>query len=173
MGPSFPQNQWVPFYTFQKSVGSAEHTEPKLTTSLPYMAELEFFAKQRLQNCYYPTLLVPGTSPVDAMTTRVVVIGLSKSTLARIHKYLGNVLCRDNQKLLSVLMMSQNYLIFLFEGKGRSNRQINCLGIPFVHKECMYKKSNQSFFTMQESDGKCIFSRCTKLPLHNYRDIKN
>ena len=34
MGPSFPQNPWVPFYAFQKSVGSAEPTEPTLTTPL-------------------------------------------------------------------------------------------------------------------------------------------
>ena len=29
-----PQNPWVPFHTFQKSVGSAEPTEPTLTTPL-------------------------------------------------------------------------------------------------------------------------------------------
>ena len=31
MGPYFPQNPWVPYYTFQKSVGSVE---PTLTTHL-------------------------------------------------------------------------------------------------------------------------------------------
>ena len=35
MGTSFPQNPWVLFYTFQKSVGSVESTEPKLTTPSP------------------------------------------------------------------------------------------------------------------------------------------
>ena len=34
MGPSFSQNLWVPFHTFQKSVGSMEPTEPTLTTLL-------------------------------------------------------------------------------------------------------------------------------------------
>ena len=32
--PMDPQNPWVPYHTFQKSVGSAEPTEPTLTTSL-------------------------------------------------------------------------------------------------------------------------------------------
>ena len=34
MDPSFPKNPWVPFNTFQKSVGSVEPTEPTLTTPL-------------------------------------------------------------------------------------------------------------------------------------------
>ena len=34
MDPSFSQNPGVPFYTFRKSVGSAEPTEPTLTTPL-------------------------------------------------------------------------------------------------------------------------------------------
>ena len=33
-GPYYPQNPWVPFYTFKNSVGSAEPTEPTLTTPL-------------------------------------------------------------------------------------------------------------------------------------------
>ena len=32
VGPSFFHNPWVPFYTFQKSVGSTEPTKPMLTT---------------------------------------------------------------------------------------------------------------------------------------------
>ena len=34
MDPSFPQNQWAPLHTFQKSMGSVEPTEPTLTTPL-------------------------------------------------------------------------------------------------------------------------------------------
>ena len=37
MGPSFPQNPWVPFYTSQKFVGSVEPTEPMLTTPLYHL----------------------------------------------------------------------------------------------------------------------------------------
>ena len=37
MDPSFSQNPWVPFYVFKKSVGSAEPTEPTLTTPLGHI----------------------------------------------------------------------------------------------------------------------------------------
>ena len=37
MDPSLPQNLWVLFYTFQKSVGSMEPTEPTLTTPLAHV----------------------------------------------------------------------------------------------------------------------------------------
>ena len=40
MDPSLPQDLWIPFYTFQKSVGSMEPTEPTLTTPLAYWAVL-------------------------------------------------------------------------------------------------------------------------------------
>ena len=45
MDPSFSQNLWVPFYTFQKSVGSTEPTEPTLTTPLDSECCVKAFEK--------------------------------------------------------------------------------------------------------------------------------
>ena len=44
--PSIPQNPWVPFHTFQKSVGSVEPTEPTLTTPLR-LSTVDFFKLDR------------------------------------------------------------------------------------------------------------------------------
>ena len=50
MDPPFSQNPWVPFDTFQKSVGSAEPTAPTLTTPLScYSIGLE----NADQDCWY------------------------------------------------------------------------------------------------------------------------
>ena len=59
MDPSLPQNLWVPFYTFQKSVGSMEPTL-SLRLSEPHGLkikglELENFVRLHLLDCGFET----------------------------------------------------------------------------------------------------------------------
>ena len=72
--PSFPQNPWVPFYTFQKSVGSAEPTEATLTTPLIRQGEAELSILELTSVFYHLSVYNICTAEKFELSSTVVIL---------------------------------------------------------------------------------------------------